>query len=153
MGYKVIINTDNYKHQPCCKKNWEPGTMNDYMFEINGWKTIERSLKEVAWRIEMFFGGVPYTHHYDNAFADYARFWKWFNQKKNKVTYRDRLCKLDRTSELKVYGIAQGYICAEKAIRELKEKGRVRINFSDAYDIRQRGSKIFKGCYMEITAA
>jgi len=153
MGYKVIINTDNYKHQPCCKKNWEPGTMNDYMFEINGWKTIERSLKEVAWRIEMFFGGVPYTHHYDKAFADYARFWKWFNQKKNKVTYRDRLCKLDRTSELKVYGIAQGYICAEKAIRELKEKGRVRINFSDAYDIRQRGSKIFKGCYMEIMAA
>ena len=28
--YKVLINTDNFTHFPCSKKNWEPGTINDF---------------------------------------------------------------------------------------------------------------------------
>jgi len=152
MSYQIIINTDNYRHRPCSKKNWEPGTINDYMLAINGWKTIEKSLKEVAWRIEMFFGGLPYSTHYNKEYEDYNRFWKWFNQKKNNITYRDRLCGIDRSNELRVYGIAQGYVSAEKCIEELNKSGTVKIQFSEAYDIRQRGCKIFKGCFMEITA-
>jgi hypothetical protein len=122
------------------------------MLKLNGWKSTERSLKEVGWRIEMFFGGLPYSYHYNEKFKDYKQFWKWFNQRKNKITYHDRLCGFDRTSDLKVYGIAQGYVCPVKAIQELKDKGSVRIDFSEAYDIRQRGCNIFKGCFMEITA-
>lgn len=34
--YKMIINTDTYKCKRCSKKNWEPGTLNDYMIAING---------------------------------------------------------------------------------------------------------------------
>lgn len=34
--YRVKINTDSYKCKRCSKKNWEPGTMNDYMLAING---------------------------------------------------------------------------------------------------------------------
>lgn len=30
--YKVTINTDSYKCAKCSKKNWEPGTRNDYIF-------------------------------------------------------------------------------------------------------------------------
>ncbi len=28
--YKVLINTDNFTHFPCSKKNWEPGTINGF---------------------------------------------------------------------------------------------------------------------------
>lgn len=51
--YQAVINTDGYKLMPCSKKNWEAGTVNDFMLAINGWKSTERSLQEVRWRIEM----------------------------------------------------------------------------------------------------
>lgn len=50
--YQAVINTDGYKLMPCSKKNWEAGTINDFMLAINGWKSTERSLQEVRWRIE-----------------------------------------------------------------------------------------------------
>ena len=53
--YQAIINTDDYKLMPCSKKNWEAGTINDFILAINGWKSTERSLQEVRWRIEMLF--------------------------------------------------------------------------------------------------
>lgn len=34
--YRFKINTDSYKCKRCSKKNWEPGTMNDYMLAIYG---------------------------------------------------------------------------------------------------------------------
>ena len=46
--YQAVINTDGYKLMPCSKKNWEAGTVNDFMLAINGWKSTERSLQEMV---------------------------------------------------------------------------------------------------------
>jgi hypothetical protein len=124
--------------------------MNDFILSLKDWKSTERTLDEVQWRIDMFFNGLPYETQYNKEWEHYNRFWKWFKQKKNTITYRDRLCEFDRTQEAKVYGIAQGYVCSKKKIKELKDNGSVKIGFDEAYDIRQRGSKVFKGCFMEI---
>ena len=149
--YKAIIVTDNYRHQPCSKQNWEPGTMNDFVMALNGWKSTESSLQKVRWLIELFFGGLPYEHHYDKSWKDYDKFWKWYRSKKeSKFIYHDRLCGFDRTDRLGVYGIAQGYVNPDKKMEKLKSNGVVRIEFGEAYDIRQRGCTLFNGCFMEI---
>lgn len=54
--YKMIINTDTYKCGRCSKKNWEPGTRNDYMIAINGITRTLRSMREVMWQLELFRG-------------------------------------------------------------------------------------------------
>lgn len=141
--YKVLINTDNFTHFPCSKKNWEPGTINDFMMAINGWKSTERGLQEVRWRIELFFKHAHY--HCGNQHWE-----KWFDRKKNKIKYRDRLCGFDRVDDVSVPGFAQGYVDIEKLMGKLKAERAVRIPFNMGYDMRQRGSKAYKGCYMEI---
>lgn len=47
--YKMTINTDTYKCGRCSKKNWEPGTRNDYMIAINGITRTLYSMREVMW--------------------------------------------------------------------------------------------------------
>ena len=148
--YKVTINTDNYKHRACNKKNWELGTINDFMLAINGWSNFEKNIKELTWRIEYFFGGIPYDHHYDKTHEDYNSFWQWYNQDINTIIFHDRLCNLDRTKEIRAYGIAQGYVSSTNILEQVESKGKIRIDFSEAYDIRQGGYKIFKGAYMKI---
>ena len=54
--YKMVINTDEYTCERCSKKNWEPGTRNDYMLAINGITRTLYSLKEVLWQLELFGG-------------------------------------------------------------------------------------------------
>ena len=76
--YQAVINTDGYKLMPCSKKNWEAGTVNDFMLAINGWKSTERSLQEVRWRIEMLFKHAHY--HCGNSHWE-----KWFAQRKNMI--------------------------------------------------------------------
>jgi len=142
-NYKVIINTDKFTHFRCSKKNWEPGTINDFMTAINGWKSTERSLQEVRWRIEMLFHHAHY--HSGNSHWE-----KWFAQSKNKIKYHDRLCELDRFDDISVPGFAQGYVDIDKLIENLKANGVIRIPFKLGYDMRQRGFRAYKGCYMEI---
>ena len=43
--YQMVINTDAYVCERCSKKNWEPGTKNDYMLAING---IRRTLNCIS---------------------------------------------------------------------------------------------------------
>lgn len=149
--YKVVINTDAYVCKSCSKKNWEPGTMNDFMIAINGWHSTERSIKEVIWRLKMFAGYGWNNEEWDNENnclrADYQ---KWKAKKCNTITYLDRLCGFERTREITVYGFAQGYLDISRVIQELKENGVAKIPFSVLYDPRQyyRG---MNGCYMEIT--
>ena len=38
----------------------------------------------------------------------------------------------------------------EELLEKLKAEGVIRIPFNMGYDMRQRGSKAYKGCYMEI---
>lgn len=142
--YKVVINTDSYRPRRCSEKNWEPGTMNDYMKAINGWKSTEHNLKEVRWRLGMFSGSVV-----DGAYED-PEWFKWKEQAKNNITYYDKLCQQERTSEVTGYGFKQGYINIDSVINELRTKGVVRIKFSQLYDMRQY-CKNMNGCYMEIT--
>ena len=47
MAYKVRIDTSKYKDRRCSQKNWEPGTMNDFMHAINGWSIRENNLQEL----------------------------------------------------------------------------------------------------------
>lgn len=157
MKYKVVINTDAYECQKCSKKHWEPGTINDYMLTINGWHTVEYSLQQVIWRIMMLRGDEwPSDEWCDNpntATGLSDRYTRWRNKRCNTVKFYDRLCEISRQQMPSVYGWAQGYLDIDKAIEELRETGKVRINFSDCYDIRQSNYKKVTGCYMEITKA
>lgn len=75
---------------------------------------------------------------------------KWFEQKKNKIKYQDRLCEMERTDDISVPGFAQGYVDIAALLETLKADGIIRIPFNIGYDMRQRGYKAYKGCYMEI---
>ena len=51
MAYRVSIDTSAYKDKKCSEKNWEAGTMNDFMHAINGWSIREGNLRELSWRL------------------------------------------------------------------------------------------------------
>jgi hypothetical protein len=147
--FKVRISTDAYKPRRCSKKNWEPGTMNDFMEALNQWNNIEPDKQCLRWRIAMFAHNCM-ENNWDtekNWYTD--KYKEWENNPKNKITYFDKLCEFERTSNIEVYGFAQGYFNVDKVIKELNEKGKVRIPFSWAYDSRQY-LKNMDGCFMEI---
>ena len=148
--YKVRINTETYKCRACSKKNWEPGTMNDYMLAINGWHTTERSIKEVIWRLKMFagygWGADAWDYEKHEMKPEYQ---KWQNKRCNMVKYQDRLCGFERTQPVTVYGFAQGYVDINKVVEELRADGYVQIPFKQFYDVRQY-YKGMDGCYLEI---
>ena len=150
--YKMRINTDEYLCEKCSKKNWEPGTRNDYMLAINGITRTLYSLREAMWQLELF-GGNSFLHsEYSSSnpkenhglFDRYVKFLK-----KNTIKYHDRLCDLDRTQYLSGYGFMQGAFCASNALEELKDSGYVKVYFKELYDMRQY-SRNMNGCYMEI---
>ena len=152
--YRFIINTDAYKCGRCSKKNWEPGTRNDYMLAINGRTGIEHSIREVRWLLDLFQGQSWQNGEYslDNPRENSGlsdRYVKWLARKCHNVTYRDRLCGFDRKQFLSGYGWMQGYFDRENAIETLQENGVVKVPFSCLYDIRQY-DKAMDGCYMEI---
>jgi hypothetical protein len=152
MPYKVSINTESYKPMRCSDKNWEAGTINDYMEALNGWSARLKNLKEVRWQIEMFHG----RSHREEEVWDYEsnsykpEYIAWRNKKNNTITYMDKLCGFKRTSPIKVYGFAQGYFDIDKVIERLRKEGVVRIPFSWFYDVRQY-NKNMDGCYIEIS--
>ncbi len=150
--YKMTIHTDNYKCHRCSKKNWEPGTKNDYMLAINGITRTLHSIREVMWQLELFRGNYFLMSEYDennpeenHRLSDrYTKFLK-----KNKIKYHDRLCGLDRTQYLSGYGFMQGYFEIDKIIETLKTEHYVEIPFKWLYDSRQY-DKNMDGCYMEV---
>lgn len=146
--YKVTINTDKYKCGKCSKKNWEPGTRNDYMIAINRLTRTLRSLREVEWQLRIFQGCFWNEDEYDikrGCLSDrYEKFLK-----RNTIKYYDRLCGFCREQYLSGYGWTQGYFSIDKAIEELKAKGKIKIPFAWLYDIRQYDNAM-NGCYMEI---
>lgn len=146
------INTDAYKLSRCSKKNWEPGTRNDYMLAINGIERTLCNLREVLWQLEMFGGNTFLSSEYDekNAEENYGLSNRYLNfLKKNEIHYHDKLCNLDRWQYLSGYGFMQGTFSAGTALEVLKKKDYVKVPFADLYDIRQY-SKAMDGCYMEI---
>lgn len=153
--YKMIINTDSYKCGRCSKKNWEPGTRNDYMIAINGTKRTLYSIREVMWQLELFRGNSFLLSEYDenNKEENYHlsdRYVKFLE--KNTIEYQDRLCGFNRKQYLSGYGFMQGYFDIDSVIEELKQNGVVKIPFNWLYDIRQY-DKAMNGCYMEIVKA
>ena len=141
--FKVRINTDAYISAPCSKKNWEPGTYNDFMRAINGWETIENDEIALMWRIKMF----------DGSGGDWSNpeWLAWKDLPTNHFHFRDILCNCNRVHDISPYGYKQGYFNYESVIREVKNKGKARIPFSWAYDSRQmlKGRNLSR-CYMEI---
>lgn len=109
--YKMTINTDTYKCGRCSKKNWEPGTRNDYMIAINGITRTLYNMREVMWQLELFRGNSFVMSEYSdgNPEENYGlsdRYIKFLQ--KNTIKYHDRLCKLDRQQYLSGYGWMQG---------------------------------------------
>lgn len=157
--YKVIINTDKYKKRRCSKNNWEGGTMNDYMQAVNGWKTTEKNLKEVYWRLNLFQGINWLISEYDEnnpdsydgieSFGMSEEYTKWLHKRCNEIIYYDKLCGLKRTQAPSGYGCMQGYFNINGKITELKETGKTIIYLHELYDSRQY-YKNMDGCYMMI---
>lgn len=151
--YKMIINTDTYKCGKCSKKNWEPGTRNDYMIAVNGITRTLYNMREIMWQLELFRGNSFLSSEYnDNNLKEnhglsdrYIKFLK-----KNTIRYYDRLCGFERKQYLSGYGFMQGYFDIGEVMEKLKAEGTVKIPFKWLYDIRQY-DKDMDGCYMEIT--
>ena len=141
MAYRFTIHTDKYKDRRCSPKNWEGGTMNDYMHAINGLKFREDNLRDLRYRIYFFAGHGEYSDEYN----------EWLNKrsKRNTITYRDNMCDMDRTQKVTAYGIPQGYFNVDKVIDKVKKEGIAKIPFSYFYDGRQYLYNM-DGCYIEI---
>lgn len=141
--YIITINTDSYKPMKASEKNWERGTINDFMNAINGYRVIERSLKRVVRRIGVFNGTLNGHEEED--------YFEWLNNPKNKckITFMDNICGFERTLEVAPYGWKQGYFNVDEVINELKENNVVQIPFKWVYDARQY-KKNYDGCYMQI---
>lgn len=147
--YKATINTNSYKNMRCSKKTWEKGTVNNFMAALNGWSSIEKDMQEVRWRIETFAQNAT-SDCWNKEKGDYSnKFKQWKDKPENKLTYLDVLCEIERTTNIQVYGFAQGYFSIDNVIKELEETGKVKILFKWCYDSRQY-LKNYNGCYMEI---
>lgn len=146
--YKVTINTSTYKSRNCSKRNWEPGTQNDYMTAINGIIRTLHSMREVMWQLELFRGNSFVMSEYSTESHGLSDRYTKFLQK-NTIKYRDKLCELDRQQYLSGYGIMQGSFNVKKVMETLMVDGTVRIPFDCLYDIRQYDGSM-DGCYMEI---
>lgn len=138
--YRVKINTDSYKCKRCSKKNWKPGTMNDYMLAINGITRTIYTKRELIWQSELFRGQSFLLSEYDSNnpkenFGLSNRYVKFL--KKNTIKYYDRLCGFERQQYLSGYGFMQGYFDIDKVLDLLKKEGSVKVPFSWLYDIRQ----------------
>ena len=148
--YKVVIDTDKYKNRRCSKKNWENGTMNNFMGALNGWNNIEPDEQCLRWRIAMFAHNAI-NDNWDDEKEEYTEKYKeWKDNPKNTIKYYDELCEFERIGHPEVYGFAQGYFNVNKVIKELHKEKTVKIPFSWAYDGRQY-LKNMDGCFMKIT--
>ena len=147
--YKMTINTDTYKCRRCSKKNWEPGTRNDYMIAINGITRTLYSMREVMWQLELFRGNHFLHSEWVEEKGDWSDKYLKFVQK-NLIKYYDKLCGFEREQYLSGYGWTQGYFNIDEVLEELKTEGNVKVPFKWLYDIRQY-DKAMDGCYMEIT--
>ena len=98
--YRMVMHTDAYKCARCSKKNWEPGTRNDYMLAINGSTRSLHNMREVMWQLELFHGNSFVMSEYsnDNPEENYGLSDQYMAfLKKNTIKYHDQLCGLDRT--------------------------------------------------------
>ena len=129
--YKVKINTDSYKCKRCSKKNWEPGTMNDYMLAINGITRTIYTKRELIWQLELFRGQSFLLSEYDS------------NNPEENFGLSNRYVKFLKKNTIKYYDI-------DKVLDLLKKEGSVKVPFSWLYDIRQY-DRCMDECYMEIT--
>lgn len=50
--YIIIINTDAYKPLKATEKNWERGTINDFMKALNGYKVTESVRKSYLLKLK-----------------------------------------------------------------------------------------------------
>lgn len=148
MAYRFTVNTDSYKDMRCSEKNWEPGTLNDFMHALNGWTIRENNLREVAWRIA-YFGGWAAPKSSGENYPMYKAWLESHDLKKNYIKFYDNLCGFERRNPTQMYGFAQGYFDIDKKIEELKFNGCVKIYFKDYYDVRQY-KRNMDGCYILI---
>ena len=93
--YKMTINTDTYKCGRYSKKNWEPGTRNDYMIAINGITRTLYSMREVVWQLELFKGNRFLHSEWVEEKGDWSDKYLKFVQK-NLIKYYDKLCGFER---------------------------------------------------------
>lgn len=144
MPYRVTIDTKAYKPMRCSAKNWEPGTTNDHIRALDGFQSVEQNLTEVGWRLHMFAGMGPRW----DAFSTPA-YQAWLGQPINRLTYHDRLCDMDRSTEICPPGFKQGYLNIPAMLEALEKEGRIEVPFSKVYDIRQYKHNM-DGCVLTV---
>ena len=148
MAYRIEVDTSKYKNRKCSEKNWEPGTMNDYMHAINGWKHRETSLKHLLWLLTAIQTNGKDYHLY-GVDEDYTNWWNGV-EKKLTIKYKDVLCGFERSQYLGPYGFAQGYFSVGGVVEKVRQEGYAEIKFSYFYDSRQY-LKNMDGCSIKIT--
>ena len=150
MAYRVSIDTSAYKDKKCSEKNWEAGTMNDFMHAINGWSVREGNLRELSWRLSYLGNWAPCKASGEN-YPIYKAWVEKHDKTKNYIKFWDNICKFERKEPVQMYGFAQGYFDIDKVIDEVREKGSAKIPFSKYYDTRQpHNLKNVMGCYILI---
>ena len=104
MAYKFVVNTNSYKDMACSKKNWEKGTVNDFMHAINGWSIRENNLKHVEWRIGYFGGWAASGVDGMDAWNEYKA-WEDGHQRKNYIKLLNYISRLARLFYLYMFRI------------------------------------------------
>ena len=147
MPYAVSIDTSAYKPRRFSERNWEPGLLNSQMRALGAFKSTERSLRQLRWRINMFLSGCGIIGAVDDCVME--KYAKWAAHPKNTIHFFDEGCKFERTMRPECPGFHQGYYNIENALAKLEKDGVVDIPFSAAYDSRQYDKRM-NGCFMRI---
>lgn len=131
--FKVTINTFGYK--PC-----GDFSSDRVIYAMDNWTSIEHSYLEVLFRLRTFIG-CNLSAGERSKWGD--KYEKWLNKKNNRIIINDDWYSV------KLPYCSNGHINCDKLVKQLKEKGRITIEFLKCFDIRENRSN-FKNCYMEI---
>ena len=139
--YIVRFNTAKAKTSTR-RRDWERQIVDDFIraingrqYECDGYPALMDRLRFIAGRASKISADVAENH-------------VWVNNKKYGGA---------KLIPVRAYGFAQGYVdlngrMAALLVAELSEgeTAATNIPLTHFYDIRQRGSKVFKGCYVEV---
>jgi hypothetical protein len=135
MKYIVRFNTAGaIAKMPARRRDWESQLVDDFIRAVNGKQFVCANREKLIERLDFISGS---SSSIESPEENYLHF------------ESDRYGK--QIVPMRMYGFAQGYVCIERVLAPL-DHGKVLalIPFGNFYDIRQHGSRRFKGCYVEI---
>lgn len=127
MKYVVRFNTTGYKSVR--RKDWHLQLYNDFVVAVNGWEYQCATEEETFEKLRQIQGQNVNTSLDNCIFLESEKYGK-------------------QVMEVKVPGLAMGYVDFDEVMKQANEKGMASISFADFYDLRQGCP--FKNCYVEI---